>query len=1369
MQILGVVKMKKSGEYYLGLDIGTDSVGYAVTDQNYTLRKFKGEPIWGTHLFESGNEAADRRLHRTNRRRIDRRQQRVALVNELFAEEIVNIDPYFFVRRKESALFPEDTTHGVKLFAGEGITDKGYYRRFPTIHHLILELMISDEPHDVRLVYIACAWLVAHRGHFLFDIVPEDTEKLLDFGEVYEDFRKYLADQEVDLPWNGDIPSGIILEILQTDTGIRKKQELFKARLYDGSKISKEPTEGFPYSKEAIVSLLSGGKVKPEMIFANESYAEVDSVSLQMGDEEFDRILMELGDDGELLVKLRAMYSCAKLIATMANKREHDPVCISSSKVAIYEQHKRDLMVLKRIVKKYCPMQYNEIFRKASKGNYVAYSGNVKSCPDPDDVKGTDKIGFSDFLKKKLKGLQVSASDQAAYEDIMARLETCTFLPKQRDTDNRVIPQQLYRQELAAILKRSEGYLPMLTQKDADGLTVSEKLLSIFDFRIPYYVGPLVKQSNSVAWIERKQGKILPWNFEQMVDLDVSEQLFIKRMTNHCTYLPGEDVLPVNALLYEKFVVLNELNNLKVDGAEIPVQVKQELYTELFLKTPKVTVKRIREHLVQRGHISPDAVLSGLDVTFKSGLRSHHIFKRMLDDGVLSNADVEQIILHMAYSEDRARMCRWLKTQFPKLSDENVNYILRQKLKNFGRLSGKLLDGIYGTERDSDGEAFTIIEAMWNTNRNLMQLLSDRYTYTEQINSYCREYYSGHPQKLSDRLSEMYVSNAAKRPIFRTLDIVTDVVKATGTAPKKIFVEMARGGTPELRGKRTESRKDQLLKLYKSIKNEDAKHFAKELENMGAAADNRLQDRKLYLYYLQMGKCMYTGRPIDLSGLADGTYNLEHIYPQSQVKDDSLLNNLVLVESEANGQKSDTYPVAGEVQTKMRTYWLMLKNNGLITEEKYRRLTRTTPFTAEEKLGFINRQLVETRQSTKVITTLLKERFPSTEIVCVKSGLVSEFRQAFGLLKCRAVNDLHHAKDAYLNIVVGNVYQERFTKAFFRVEEHYNVQTEKLFASAHQHRDVVYWKGGEDLAKVKKTMAKNAVHLTRYAFYRKGGLFDQQPVKKAPGLIPLKEGLPTEKYGGYNKPTATSFLLMRFSLKGKPEVMLVPVELRFKDRMETDAGFALRKVTQTLEDILKDKPENVEPLLGGRLLKINTVFSFDGTKMALAGKSSGGLNVLWSPLAALVLPDEWDRYAKKLESFQIKRTANKSLQPDEVHDGISKEKNLGLYQLLTDKLGAWPFVNFPGNQHETLVKGVERFGAAELTEQIDCLLNILQMMGPGSAGIDLTVCGGKKSTGSKVANAKLSNWKKRYSDVRILDESASGLFSSSSGNLLELL
>ena len=766
--------METCKDYYLGLDIGTDSVGYAVTDSGYTLLRFKGEPMWGTHLFEGGADAAERRMFRTARRRIDRKQQRVGLVRDLFTEEIGKIDPHFFARREESALFAEDTKYGVALFQGKGITDKEYHRKYPTIHHLILELMTDGTPHDVRLVFMACAWLVAHRGHFLFDIPAEQTEKLLDFDVVYRDFQAYFTDMEWALPWSAEVKAGDILAILQKDLGVRKKQEAFNLSIYGGKKAKN--VEGCPFGADGVVGLLCGGKIKPGVLFDKAEYADMDAVSMEMDDEEFDRIVGELGDDGELLINLRSLYSCAKLISTMANKRPQDPVCISSSKVAIYEQHRRDLQVLKRLVKTYCPTQYDEIFRQARGDNYVAYSGNAKSCET--FVKGADKEVFSDYLKKKFKAVTVREADRACFEDMMTRLDSRSFLPKQKDTDNRVIPQQLYRQELADILRQAQGYLPWLGQKDSEGLTVTDKLLSIFDFRIPYYVGPLVKRRGSVAWIVRKEGKILPWNFTRQVDLDASEQKFIDRMVSTCTYLPGEKVLPLNSLLYECFVVLNAINNLKIDGRKLLPETKQGLYRDLFLTQPRVSLKDIRKYLQQQGQLTADGVLSGLDTTYKGGLKSRMIFRNLLEKGALTESEAEDIILHAAYTEDKGRMRRWLKQTYPQLEDGDITYILRQKLKEFGRLSRRLLCGIYGTQVGSDGEAFTIMEALWHTNCNLMELLSDTYTYAAEIREFSKAYYSDHPRSLNQRLSEMYVSNGVKRSIFRTLSIVSDVKKA---------------------------------------------------------------------------------------------------------------------------------------------------------------------------------------------------------------------------------------------------------------------------------------------------------------------------------------------------------------------------------------------------------------------------------------------------------------------------------------------------------------------------------------------------------------------------------------------------------------
>ena len=99
------------GSYYLGLDVGTNSVGWAVTDHDYDLHKFKGNAMWGARLFDEAKDASERRTSRTNRRRLARRNQRLLLLELLFSEEIAKIDPSFFRRMEESALWLDDKTN----------------------------------------------------------------------------------------------------------------------------------------------------------------------------------------------------------------------------------------------------------------------------------------------------------------------------------------------------------------------------------------------------------------------------------------------------------------------------------------------------------------------------------------------------------------------------------------------------------------------------------------------------------------------------------------------------------------------------------------------------------------------------------------------------------------------------------------------------------------------------------------------------------------------------------------------------------------------------------------------------------------------------------------------------------------------------------------------------------------------------------------------------------------------------------------------------------------------------------------------------------------------------------------------------------
>ena len=70
--------------------------------------------------------------------------------------------------------------------------------------------------------------------------------------------------------------------------------------------------------------------------------------------------------------------------------------------------------------------------------------------------------------------------------------------------------------------------------------------------------------------------------------------------------------------------------------------------------------------------------------------------------------------------------------------------------------------------------------------------------------------------------------------------------------PKRIFIEMTRN--PDSKKERKDSRRDDLIKLYKACK-DDVSKFIKELESY---EDRNLRAKALYLYYTQKGKCMYT-------------------------------------------------------------------------------------------------------------------------------------------------------------------------------------------------------------------------------------------------------------------------------------------------------------------------------------------------------------------------------------------------------------------------------------------------------------------------------------------------------------------------------
>ena len=98
----------KREDYYVGLDMGTGSLGGAVTDTQYHLLKVKGKDFWFVREYETAKSQLDRRTHRIAKRRLQRHKARIGLIRSYFAEDILKHDPLFYIRQDNSKYYHED-------------------------------------------------------------------------------------------------------------------------------------------------------------------------------------------------------------------------------------------------------------------------------------------------------------------------------------------------------------------------------------------------------------------------------------------------------------------------------------------------------------------------------------------------------------------------------------------------------------------------------------------------------------------------------------------------------------------------------------------------------------------------------------------------------------------------------------------------------------------------------------------------------------------------------------------------------------------------------------------------------------------------------------------------------------------------------------------------------------------------------------------------------------------------------------------------------------------------------------------------------------------------------------------------------------
>lgn len=1418
-----------SKKYYLGLDMGTDSCGWCVTDDKYNvirshkktygpdgkLIKREGCHLWGARIFGPANTAKNRRLNRTARRRLARRRRRIILLRELFQPEMDKIDSNFFRRLDQSNLWNEDKDKELQmehnfLFNDKDLTDKEYYKDFPTIYHLrkamVNGLTINGHYYDpkkqfdIREVYLVLAHMIKYRGNFLMegdvkDSVVDSTYLKQCFDNI-DAILISLNNGEDDENEDDKIDSSECCFNVDEKKASKLANEIFQ-------KINKvsylEDEEGKLFGKfnskdirKKILKLINGGSgVKLKDFLPKEILVAHDGDD-EYGDKKIDLSSETLEDDIngyglpesyiEIILEAKKIYDFRTLAYLL-----HGQSLLCDAMVNVYKEHKEQLAALKRLYKKYATKeQYYFMFRdsrildgddsddeedkeesnkeeskdKKKKASYVSYIGytktNSKAKYTGAHITGEKNVSVLikqikndlkfDDLKSKVDRYQddpsqqneLSKQDISDIQCIEEAIESNTFLPRQNSRNNGVFPYQLNLNEMRTIIENQSKYYPFLKDKAPsfpDGKTEEYKIVSLLKFKMPYYIGPLSQPNDYVRddkrdnhWVqfkgENNQGIINPWNFSQIVDLEGTADKFISNLTNYCTYIFGENTLPKESLIFQAYKVLNDLNNLKVNGSLISKEDKDYIIQNVYLKKKKIKGKDIVNALKNKYKLSDEDPIvttkgSGksigedeVDLTmFNSSLSSFIDMSNPNAFGPEFYKDsakfelVEKIIELITIVEDKELLKERLKKL--ELSDNQVNYLFKQKYSGWAPLSRKLLDGItIDCVNENTGEAYpvTIIDVMRDTPLNFMEIYE---TKNSQFSGFKEKVAELNDEKnicRDDLIDESYASPAMKRSVKQTFKVI-DELKNTLNIDHfdRIFVEATRA--PGEAGKMVKSRKKQLQEAYDAAKDlvdqelrDDLQKLRDDLEKQ---TDDQLRRKKVYLYFMQLGRSVYSGEKINLNKL-DENYDIDHIIPQAKLKDDSF-NNMVLVERELNNKKQDEYPIPSTIISEQGKNWIKElanrkdknKRSYFMPKDKANRLLRpeSKQLTSDELNGFINRQLTLTNQSVKAVCDILKMTEKGSEIVYSKANFVSDFRKLCGELrpsydafvKVRDINDFHHANDAYLNIVVGNVYYEKFKNFYINNRIDYNnngkkdlsVLASKLFTKtqADDKTGILYWEahfhneketdsnGKERTIKVRDYGTKSTfdkiehymelndplVTQMQYTLSGKQGFFKKITLKtkakdnedNSDKLFPLKQHLRSDsnkvmdvnKYGGYSDMITPYFMLVKsegkkgkhiYSLESIPTIYLKS----FKEKEEDTINYLSCKNKLKNPVVISDK------LLMRTIVKI-PYFKNDSNlslvKLGTSGRT--GNNIIYINLSELILPIEWKNYYRKISNL----------------------------------------------------------------------------------------------------------------------------------------
>lgn len=523
----------------------------------------------------------------------------------------------------------------------------------------------------------------------------------------------------------------------------------------------------------------------------------------------------------------------------------------------------------------------------------------------------------------------------------------------------------------------------------------NNEILEIVKRRRKYYEGPgsFISPTPYGRFILNENGEV------EVIDL-------IEKMRGHCSVYPEELRAPKLAPSVELFNFLNDLNNLTIinfDGEEkISENQKRRIIHDFIINgknniTPLQLAKFLDTDLESIKGFKIDKKELPILTKFEGFSRIAKIFKSNdLSDLLSGNFELlDEIVDILTKTKGVEERVEKLKAILNDFSQDFLNDLSR--LSGFSAYHSLSFKAIY-----------EMIDDLYITNDNQMQILTRKGLEKNRINSL-----KGLKKIPYD--DEQILSPVAKKSQRETIKVINSIRAKYGELDT-IVIEMARDKNSIEKKARINNEQKRF-----EIENKKVKDFFQGKKVNGKSL------LKYRLYLQQDCKSLYSGLPIDLDLLLKDptSYEIDHIIPISVSFDDSISNKVLITRSEnqikGNRTPYQVFQDGGFGGWNYETYYSnslgLLKRNPREFSKKFSYLIFDKDITKFDTIKeFINRNLVDTRYSSRSVLNLLQDYFTAnqinTKISNIKGSVTNAFRKRIDLEKDRDENFYHHAVDA---------------------------------------------------------------------------------------------------------------------------------------------------------------------------------------------------------------------------------------------------------------------------------------------------------------------------------------------------------------------